>query len=134
MKKTVTVVLFLSFLLLAALAQADFKADLEGYGYKVYEADDLLVLMYEAGSNASLNTGFPPSDDSVLNEDALTYLDQFSRVLMLMLKDGKTYFGAEVLPPYETNDTENTNGNILLSSDAITEMFISGGATITTTP
>lgn len=134
MKKSISFVLFLFLLLSAALALADFRSDLEGYGYKVCEADDTLVLLYEAGPNASLDTGFPPSDSSILNSNDLSYLNQFSRVLMLMLKDGKTYYAAEVFPPYEAGSEGETNGNVLLSSDAITEMFLSGGATVTTTP
>ena len=135
MKKIITLLIGLIFILSITTGLASenssssISAELESHGYKVYEADDLLVLLYEAGTDIALNSIQTPSlDDLFISKDeAEAYISQFNRILFLILRNDKVYIGGELKPPFF--DTES---NGLLSVDALQEMFSPSG--ITTQP
>lgn len=127
-------ILVLSLVCAVCLGDTDFKALMESEGYKVYEMDDMLVMMYEVGPDATPNNLQTPTFENIegVSEDEINaYTEQFNRVLFFITRNDKIYLGGELKPPFNTNNNE---ANGLFSAEALAEMFVAGGGTVTTNP
>ena len=122
--KRIMLLVFACLIACSVSALANVKEKLQASGYKVYEADDLLVLMSEVSPDTAMkDVSFPEIDGGAeLSAEEKAYLDSFSRILLFAMKNDTVYIGAEMKTPVDSGVNMG-----LISSDALKEMF--GGMT-----